>query len=141
MMDDNRLKQIQEREAKATKGPWVFDPHTSTVSTHIAEAYDLVTQNMALDDGTPEDFANCEFIQEARADIPDLLAALKQAQQRERIIMDLLQGAMVDHEVDMRTTSDPAPKRANAAVKLEAIRSMYNDIVAALGQMEVPDGR
>lgn len=89
----NRLQEIEEREKKATKGPW----HVSGRVRHHIKNIDnwYILEGKQLDGGFRQ-VADADFIATARADIPYLLARLRDAE--EVIDMILSEGAYSDQE-------------------------------------------
>lgn len=80
-VDEKRLAEIRERESKATKGPWFFASHYDPqiemlVSAELAnDEHDndpVLMRGYTAPDSLIE--ANWEFVQNARQDIPYLLA-------------------------------------------------------------------
>lgn len=74
-----RLAEIEERERKATKGPWEVPSDGyrifAGVGTSDLKQIGAVAWNQS--GRTAQALANCEFMAKARADIPDLLADRK----------------------------------------------------------------
>ena len=87
MMEAKRIAEIQERCDKATKGPWVMNPSTWEISIPIVRAVELCTGSSDAEgpEGIAEDKATASFIAHARQDLPDVLAQLQAAQEREAI--------------------------------------------------------
>jgi hypothetical protein len=84
----DRLRQIREREAASTKGPWLPKTYTNYdgFSLH-AEGFGCVVERWEStpDEGRLREIrANGAFVQHAREDVPYLLSLLTAAQERER---------------------------------------------------------
>lgn len=114
-MDNERLEEIRERQAKAAGGPWAvgLDPDGEYIevlgwlggrekpemppdimsgnwySVASWDTAELAQADVRLDDVMP----TLEFIAHAREDVPDLIAALEDAQQR----IERLRGALAYH--------------------------------------------
>ena len=78
-----RVKEIRERLEKATPGPWCYGAGNSSVLCDVGiidhKGFGiLVNCGRSSGSETPEDG---DFIAHSRTDVPDLLAALKQARE------------------------------------------------------------
>lgn len=81
------LTPIKDREAKASKGPWMaaenpkssFDEeHYSAIdSIHWGHLAEVCTKTDAEDDDDEEGVANFDFILNSRTDIPTLIAEVE----------------------------------------------------------------
>lgn len=116
-MTPERIEEIRKREEKATPGPWCAD--TGSPEDCVVFAGDgKFLGNVGSDHMVPVhpegasimfdvDINNCDFIAQARQDIPDLLAALAQ---REAVIADL-KGALMQTRSKLTTYMDVSPER------------------------------
>ncbi len=84
-MDEQRLREVEERAAKATPGPWrvgsfgqIYCSDPEIGGYYVATVYPLLTPD-ALKEDREATSANEQFIAEARTDVPDLVAALQEA--------------------------------------------------------------
>lgn len=81
MIDEKRLAEIREREAKATKGPWLWDGDVTSYDEENDAPW-LVSEGekQILTGGIKATSkADVDFIAHARTDIPFLLAQLEAA--------------------------------------------------------------
>lgn len=74
---EERLNQIKEREAKATKGPWTVKHELNVIAPDPRGGVRSPFSNSNLPH--EERIANTEFAAHARADIPYLLEQLEKA--------------------------------------------------------------
>lgn len=86
MIDVERLRQIKERAARATKGPWRVGPHRGFGEEHDVEGPD--GQELSGVRGMFYYRADAEFVAHAREDIPALVESLEDAHARSRQAAD-----------------------------------------------------
>lgn len=83
-MTTNRLDQIEARAKAATDGPWklwAMDVLADPVgNSNLDDAIDVASTHMLID-GKPRTF-DAEFIAHARADVPDLVAFVRDVEAR-----------------------------------------------------------
>ena len=70
-MNESQLREIEQRAAKATEGPWKVE--ASTEGDWVLDSRDDVIAGTFVQEG------DAEFIAHAREDVPALIAALKRA--------------------------------------------------------------
>jgi len=78
-MKPEEIAEIEARAAKATAGPWINDA-PSCVGKHYSEGGKVTIATAPYD--TTQSKADAAFIAHARQDIPALISALREAQER-----------------------------------------------------------
>ncbi len=84
MIDEERLKEIEARAAAATEGPWKWTyarRGRGRPRTRIESLADVGKENPLGYGYLGLSIANRTFLENARQDIPDLVAALREARQ------------------------------------------------------------
>lgn len=80
-MTDDELKAIEERCAKASRGPWevddVYGKAAAPGAGNVVSISDVDGQNVAAVEGTSAPNDNASFITHARADVPALIAEVR----------------------------------------------------------------
>ena len=77
MTSDERLREVKEREARATKGPWRLGHHRGFGEEHDVDGPD--GEDLAGVRGMFYYRADAEFVAHARRDVPWLVEALEGA--------------------------------------------------------------
>jgi hypothetical protein len=99
MNDEVDLEAIRERERKATKGPFVQFRHKDGGFTD--DLYDLLPACKLGHIFENANYADCCFYQEARQDIPDLLALVDEAVPFMGMLDKLLSRELIIHESEV----------------------------------------
>jgi len=87
LLSEEEVREISEREAKATKGPW------QSQASNTFKITDKITvwNNSFGDDGKPYSYHDTQFMQHSREDIPALLSDRQERLRRERVLVEELE--------------------------------------------------
>lgn len=88
-MTDGQLKEVKERESKATPGSWKYDGYGEQVRTDDDQF--KIADIRGIGAGLPID-DNGQFIAHARTDIPLLIAEVERLQAKLTVIEDKVDG-------------------------------------------------
>ena len=117
-MTREELQAIEERAAKATKGPWGYDLNHSVAVLGADEEWgDTIVQapwGMRGSPVPPKVQRNLAFIAHARTDVPKLAAALTEAGKEQTAITDVLR--------------EEIRKRADLQAQLAKARTLLGDM-------------
>jgi hypothetical protein len=130
-MKTERIAEIEARVAKATEGPWCYEAHGDTgtygIGLILNEAdVPIIGENTDGELGVAEVIAaevnsriDAAFIAQARQDIPDLIAALKEARAELNVLRKGLEALSTtfyrddQHQAYARHVLDSASERTN----------------------------
>lgn len=132
-MTDDELREIEERAAKATPGPWGADQ--IYVALRYAKKHDIWCDAGYDDSKRMPEEDDAEFIADARADVPALCAEVRRLRAEQRDVAECIAHVVVEiaelRRLEKLLEAQPGESIAAAATRVTRENSELRDAIDA----------